>query len=130
MQKRGVQTSVFNKPSSFLFRNGVRKVRRIVSFSVVNGKFGTNSAKEVINRNESQTLELLKKLVSRSLMQSLIRQLLADHDQLQTGRRSAATPCHNCIPMSTRVSRRVYVSMEFSRIQLQIEENQGNLSQE
>ncbi|XP_028397162.1 uncharacterized protein LOC114520982 [Dendronephthya gigantea] len=61
----------------------------IVCLSVFNGNFEINSAREVIDKNESQTAELLKKLVSRSLIQfnsdkryvmhSVIRRFLVDH---------------------------------------------------
>ena len=65
----------------------------LVCLLVFDGDFHSRYAKEIVGRSDLDTLELLKNLVSRGLIQedsdkrfvihSLIRQFLADHDQFQ-----------------------------------------------
>ncbi|XP_028397088.1 uncharacterized protein LOC114520938 [Dendronephthya gigantea] len=67
--------------------------RALVCLSVFDGDFHTKYAEEVIGRSDLETLEFLKSLVCRGLVQeksdnrfvihSLIRQFLANHDQFQ-----------------------------------------------
>ncbi|XP_028397069.1 uncharacterized protein LOC114520918 isoform X2 [Dendronephthya gigantea] len=70
--------------------------KSLICLSVFDGNFQRNSAKEVIGRDGLKTLDFLKNLVSRSLIQrtgdkrfvihSLIRRFLADHVQFKEER--------------------------------------------
>ena len=66
--------------------------KALVCLSVVNGNFDRSAAQEVIEKNELETLNFLKDLVSRSLIQStdrrfcihfLVRRYLADRKELR-----------------------------------------------
>ena len=73
--------------------------KALVCLSVFDGDFETNHAQEVMERSELETVDTLKYLVSRSLIQSgsdrrfvihsLIRRFLVDHDKFKAERKIA-----------------------------------------